>query len=144
MSNAIPSPLGGCGILLLFLVVVGGCASEDRECADRSGTYQLRYFEQTGGCGPIPDQVLTVDEMTTIDPACSGRIVSSADNCEVTLVDFTCAEPGIGPGVTSTANAKVDWSTAGDQGDGVFNLVVRDGTGIVLCQSSYEVEYDRL
>lgn len=139
-SSTSTAPAAG----VLVLVILGACASENEQCEARTGTYQVRWFEQTGGCGPIPDQVVTVDEMTTIGAECSGRAENSADNCEVTIVDLACPEPGIGAGVTSTANAKVSWATDGEQGDGLFNLVVRDVDGIVLCQSSYDVEYDRL
>lgn len=81
---------------------------------------------------------------TAVDPSCTGEVRTSEDNCDVTLVDVTCAEPGIGEGVTSTANGKAQWSRDGGTGDGTVNVVVRDFDGVVLCQSSYEVAYDRI
>jgi hypothetical protein len=130
----------------LFLAVACACGADEAEqCEERSGTYGLRYFEQSGNCGPIPDQVITIDAQPVAPEApCTGMIRHSEDNCEVTVIDVTCPEPGIGAGVTSTMNGKAQWSEDGSSGDATVNLVVRDVDGVVLCQSSYAVEYERL
>lgn len=126
-------------------VLLCACDEDPGECEQRTGTYAVRYLETSGGCGPIPDQVITIDaQPTAVDPSCVGEIRTSEDNCDVTLVDVVCPEAGIGPGVTSTANGKAQWSGDGATGDAALNLVVRDAGGVVLCQSSYEVAYDRI
>jgi hypothetical protein len=127
------------------LAFVCACDEEAGECEARMGTYMLQYVETTGSCGPIPDQVITIDaQPMAVDPSCVGDVRTSEDNCDVTLVDVVCPEPGIGEGVTSTANGKAQWSRDGGTGDATVNLVVRDFDGVVLCQSSYEVAYDRI
>ena len=137
--------IDGRHFMLGLSLLVCGCDEEPGACEERRGTYTVRYLETTGSCGPIPDQVITIDaQPTAVDPSCVGEIRTSADNCEVTLVDVVCPEPGIGEGVTSTANGKAQWSVDGGTGDATLNLVVRDFDGVVLCQSSYEAEYDRI
>jgi hypothetical protein len=62
----------------------------------------------------------------------------------VTTVNVVCPEDGIGPGVTSTTNGKAYWDDAGSLGTGQATIVVRDASGAILCQSSYDVTTTKL
>lgn len=118
-----------------------GCCGE---CDQREGTYELRYTETSGTCGDIPNQVFTIERQPTeIVAPCTGEIVYSADNCEVTNVDVTCPETGVAADAFSVSNGKYLWDCDAGAGEGTANLRVSDSVGI-LCQSSYDVFAERL
>jgi hypothetical protein len=135
-------------VVAAFILALPACGSGSSRgiCAQRSGTYRSKDTERSGTCGDIPEQIVTIDSEPLVPPApCTGgEIRYSDDNCDVTLVNVVCPEPGIGPGVTSTTNGKVTWSSDGSSGSGVLTIVVRDGTGGILCQSSYNDVESRL
>jgi hypothetical protein len=117
--------------------------TENDTCAQRVGTYTTTFAERDGTCGPIPEQIETIDEQPT-EPAepCTGSIDYSADNCRVTF-DQTCPEPGLSelfstPDVTSRFDGIVTWSENGASGSGVVQFVVMDAAGLILCQSTYD------
>ncbi len=126
------------------------CACEvdddlDGTCAQRMGTDPATYVERTGTCGGLVEEVMTlesqpVDVVNDLAPCTSGHILCSANNCDQRghRVD------GIKAGATSNANGKYDWDRAGDRGTGILNLAIRNASGEVLCQSSYEVTTVRL
>lgn len=133
--------------LALFAVLACGCgAATDGPCAQRGGTYRLNFTERSGTCGTLSEQIGTFDGQPAAPPppCTSGEIRYSADNCEVTNVNIVCPEDGIGPGVTSTSNGKYSWSADGAHGSGQLAIVAKDASGVVLCNSSYDVVATRL
>jgi hypothetical protein len=140
--------LGSC--VLLGLVALGCSSGDDGEesgpCEQRSGTYRFSFAQRSGNCGVIAEQILTIDAQPTTPPApcLSGEIRYSSDNCEVTNINIVCPEDGVAPGATSTSNGKYRWSDSGSSGTGEVNMVVKDESGLVICQSSYSVTAVRL
>jgi hypothetical protein len=138
------------GALAFAMSVACGSSGDSEDqvgpCAQRSGTYRFNYTERSGTCGAIPEQIATIDaQPATPPPPCiSGEIRYSADNCEVTNIDVLCPEDGIAPGATSTTNGKYTWAQDGSSGTGQLNLVIKDSSSLVLCQSSYNVAATRL
>lgn len=124
----------------------GGESSLTGKCELRSGTYRSNFVERTGTCGPMPEQIFTFDEQPLEPPVpcTSGEIRYSKDNCEVTNVDVVCPEDGVARGATSTLNGKYTWSSDASFGSGQLHLVVKNLRGAVLCQSTYNVEVNRL
>lgn len=78
---------------------------------------------------------------TAVAATCTGQIIYSADNCEVTNVNITCPTPS---GQVVTRNGKYEWSTDATHGQGQLFLVLRETTGLLVCQSSYDVVITRL
>jgi hypothetical protein len=135
--------------VLSLTTVMDGCGSPDAGdglCAQRSGTYKAQLTERSGTCGAIPEQIVTIDAQPVApDPPCTGgEIRYSPNNCEVTNVNITCPENGVAPGASSILNGKFTWSHDGSSGSGILTLVVKDSTGAVLCQSSYNAVDVRL
>src|SRR5690349_19561037 len=134
---------------ILVLVAVGCGSAQQGPCALRSGTFRVDAVERSGTCGPLTEQI-TTESQTDISchqppaPCTSGGIQDSVDNCQVTTVNVVCPEDGVGPGVTSTANGKAYWDEAGSMGTGQMSIVVRDASGAILCQSSYDVTTTKL
>jgi hypothetical protein len=114
-------------------------ASDGGPCAQRAGTYLSQFSERSGNCGPIPEQLDTLTEQPTEPPApCQGTIAYSADNCEVTSFGV-CPEEGLGPGWTSELDSAADWNSSATQGTALMQFVVKDGSGAIVCQSTYDV-----
>lgn len=134
-------------IALLFVSSCGSSGSDDPGvCSQRSGTYRIAYTERSGNCGAIPEQMGTFDaQPTTPPPPCtSGEIRYSADNCEVTNINIVCPEDAVAPGATSTTNGKYTWNADGSRGVGEMTIMLKESSGLGICQSSYNVVATRL
>jgi len=106
----------------------------------------MDYTERSGTCGAIPEQVGTLDAQPTAPPApcTSGEIRYSIDNCEVTNINIVCPEDAVATGATSTTNGKYTWNADGSRGVGEMSILIKDSSGLALCQSSYNVGATRL
>jgi hypothetical protein len=130
--------------------VLVACSASDGSttgpCAQRSGTYQFDFTERSGTCGAMTESISTLDAQPTSPPSpcTSGEIRYSSDNCEVTNVDVVCPQDGVATGATSTMNGKYDWAKDGSAGAGVMAVAIKDSSGLVICQSSYDVTAKRL
>ena len=62
---------------------------------------------------------------------------------EVTNVDVTCPEPGIGEEFQSVTNGKYDWSNNGHAGTGLLSFRVLDESGATYCQTGVIWSRDR-
>jgi hypothetical protein len=140
--------LASCALLALLALSCSSADSREESgpCEQRSGTYRFSFAERSGNCGAIPEQIVTIDAqpMTPPAPCMSGEIRYSSDNCEVTNVNIVCPENGVAPGATSTSNGKYTWTRSASSGSGEVNMVVKDDSGLVICQSSYSVSATRL
>jgi hypothetical protein len=136
----------------LVAAVLSGCIisvpSADSDggatrCADRTGSYVARFVEQSGTCGPLPDQVLTIQSTQSgqaVPAGCTGTVTPSSDNCTV-QVDMTC--PGE-PGTHVTQQGQATWSTDASSGSATLQVSTSvDADGSVTCSSSYAVSYTR-
>ena len=133
------------GVCFAVVCSVWSC---DKQCEHRSGTYRASFHERDGTCGRMIEQVFTVNvQPVEPTPPCTGEIRYSEDNCEVTNVDITCPEEGIGPGVISITNGKYEWTEDGDVGTGTMQIVLWDTAPYndrLICQSTYDVDIERL
>lgn len=140
------------GAFVAFVLLVA-CSSSPSQpsgpCAQRHGTYRYNFTRRDGDCGSIPEQVVTVDEdvnsvgkSVAADPPCSGRFVSSADNCSVTVIDLVCPEAASGG--TSKMNGKVYWAHDGAGASGIVSFIAYDSRGAVLCSGSYDLTYEKI
>lgn len=137
---------------LFFCLFAVGCSSSNADegpCARRSGTYRLTYERVDGDCGDISAQIVTGDEKpnaegTTVpaDAPCRGSIITSGDNCAVTLSDLECPEPATGG--HSKIDGKVYWSHDGANASGDVAFVGYDRSGAVGCSGSYKMTETRL
>jgi len=116
-------------IVATLVVLVVGCSSR-APCADRSGTYGVKYAVHSGNCGSIPEQTVTIggdgDAVTT---ACTSKPSVSSDNCAVT-VDVTCPDG-------TTSHGTITWDTAGASATGTLQLTSP------ICSGTYDVTYTR-
>ncbi len=111
-------------------------------CVQRQGTYRVQYQERSGDCGPMTEQMVTMNgQPETPGDSCTGEILYSADNCEVANVNVKCPVEDVGEMVF---NAKMDWSLDGSTGQGEQNVILYDTYGEFVCQSSYDVAIKRL
>jgi hypothetical protein len=106
----------------------------------------MSYTERSGTCGAIPEQMGTIDAQPTAPPppCTSGEIRYSSNNCEVTNVNLVCPEDAVAAGATSTTNGKYTWNADGSRGVGEMSILIKDSSGLALCQSSYNVVATRL
>ena len=119
--------------------VVMGCGSGD--CAQRSGTYSVKYSTRSGNCGAISESVFSRStQPTSPEPPCTGTIEYSTNNCEVT-VNQTC--PGTGTStITMTGVAK--WNALGTSATGVFEFSVASSVPSEVCRGTYDAVYTKL
>ncbi len=134
---------------LIACVITSACSSEDESasepCAQRSGTYRMTFVEQSGNCGTMPEQIVVAtgqpETPQEVDPACTGTIGYSADNCVVTN-DVTC--PGA-TGYLVTQTGSFNWSQDGSSGSGTLQVrITRESDGILECSSVYAASYVRI
>lgn len=117
---------------------------EPQDCAMRSGTFSTVFTVRSGNCGDIPEQVtVETEQPTEVEAPCAGTISYSADNCEVTA-EWGCAEDTLGAGWTSESELHADWNEAGTRGTAVQQIVIRNETGAVVCQGTYDLTITRL
>lgn len=139
---------------LLWIVCVcalAGCGGDDGEAAlecsrsDRGGTYLLEYSERSGDCGPLPDALSRLDDAEAVGEGCRLDAPDrwSADSCRLERA-YTCEEPGVGPGVTSSSVAVTEQRDgSGDRLTGLLTIRLRDADGRVLCSGTYDVTATR-
>jgi hypothetical protein len=135
--------------VIIAILLASSCGSGDSSpgiCSQRSGTYRTAYTEKSGTCGAIPEQTGTFDAQPTapLPPCTSGEVRYSGDNCEVTSINIVCPEDAVATGATSTTNVKCTWNADGSRGVGEMSILVKDSSGLALCQSSYNVVVTRL
>jgi hypothetical protein len=136
--------------LFIFALLVAGCGGSGNDdsdealtCSrtDRAGTYLMQFSERAGDCGPIPEQLGRIDDATALPAGCTLDAADRWSDADCTLERaYTCDEPGVGPGVTSSSIAI---TTQQDQGaeslTGTLSIVVRDSDATQLCRSTYDV-----
>lgn len=100
-------------------------------CTARSGSYRVTYEEESGNCGPLHEEIVTLDRQpTAVEPPCTGSIDYSSDNCEVTF-SATCPDG-------SSSTGKALWDCDGAYGEATIELTAPG------CSSIYHVEHERL
>ena len=135
-------------IVLLTAASSASCSSSDEAtapCAERAGTYHATWVEESGNCGYMPDETVTMDsqpkEAEEINDACTGTIVYSQDNCEATH-DLVCAGS---TGFTVTRKESETWDQDGSSGTSTVTLqVIKNADQSVQCSSVYRVTIERL
>lgn len=133
---------------MFFVLVIAACSSGNTTpaapvvCADRTGTYKLSFLYESGNCGDLGATIQTLERQPTADDiiamGCSGQLVYSVDNCEVTDVDLKCPITG----GTSTFNGKYYWNVDGSQGSGEVSIEI--ALGSTLCFGTYHATMSRL
>lgn len=133
--------------LIASVLALCACASaggnSTGQCAQRAGTYRQSLRQLTGNCGQVPDVIQTVDHQPTDADlraaGCSGQVLYSPDNCEVTNVAVRCPVTG----GTVTQDGKFYWNADGSRGEGELALNVQAGT-YGSCYGTYHVTLVRL
>ena len=121
------------GVIVMAGTWLGGCC----ECEDRTGrTYKVETEELEGDCGSIDDFVIT-DGESEVDPNCDIDVDVSSDNCTV-QVDQTCI---YSDGSKNLGEGEVDWDCDGEAGEGEFTFTLVRSSGVVDCESTYELTY---
>jgi hypothetical protein len=136
---------------ILALIATGllGCGGEDDEIScssdERSGTYLSTFTEQSGNCGPIPEQLGRLDDAEALPDTCALDAEDRWSEAECKLERaFTCEEPGVGEGVTA-AYVAVTEQTDEDGGSltGTLTVTVFEPDGSVMCKSTYRTTIER-
>jgi hypothetical protein len=113
-------------------------------CAERKGNYLAHFVEQSGTCGPLPDQTLAIASQQSaqmLPAGCTGTITPSSDNCSVQL-DTTC--PGAA-GFHVIQRGESTWSSDAASGSATLQITTtQDVDSTVICSSAYAVTYTRL
>jgi hypothetical protein len=122
-----------CGALASTIWLLG-CGGE---CAERpKGTYRTTFTEESGDCGPLPDQVIDYDPArASLPPGCQGTLSQSKDNCSGSA-SFTCQLDG---GLIARFEQEQDNSSDGKSSSGTAQVTILDVTTVV-CESSYSYE----
>lgn len=127
-------------VLALALV---GCGEEEKDCAQRIGTYVTQFTQRTGNCGAAPEQVVTMTEQPrSVTAPCAGAISYSGDNCKMTF-SALCPQDQIGPGFKMQEEGTVNFNREGTRGTGVEQLILYDGNGALLCQGTYDLTWTK-
>jgi len=127
---------------LLGCSSAGSTSSAPANCADRNGTFTMRYTQRSGTCGAIPEQVVMIKPGLTVPSAdCPGEITTSNDNCAITS-NVTCAADVNGNIVTK--KGKFTWDAAGAKGSGIVELMLTDKAGKLVCLSTYDVVTEKI
>ncbi len=108
----------------------------DTKCAARTGAYTVSFVQKNGDCGDLDPQIVIADGAP--DPGCTGT-TSPADAC-VETEDVTC--PGA-QGTSTRIVGQLRWDQAGSMATGTWQVTIADASGLVLCQSTYDVTASR-
>lgn len=139
-------------VALLFAAALAtACASKTTgvepeppgPCADRAGSYLVKYRHLSGTCGPISDAVVVFGGPTSTQAAsaCSGESTGSDDGCDITS-DISC--PADDPTLRLDLRGKIHWSRDGARGGGTVQIVAHRAEGAAyVCESTYEITYLR-
>lgn len=137
-------------ITALFVLSLIGCGAPstvtpdntNTVCSQRHGTYRVTFFESSGTCGYMPEQVITASQSgSSIHPSCTGFVDNSDNNCRVTG-ETEC--PGA-VGYWFREKFVADWSKDGSTGNAVLQLAIfKTTTGYMVCSSVYDVVYKRI
>lgn len=141
---------------IFTVLVVGliGCTSsvdeptptqtfQKNDCVTAGAQYEFDYYQTSGDCGPIDNQVVAIPEdgvLTT--KGCTSGPNSKYEGCSVYL-DQTCSGDVNGVSFTIKELGKVDWAEDGSSGSGTMQLdgSASDGSS---CHSTYRVTAKRL
>lgn len=126
---------------IAIVALLSACDTDEGPCEERSGSYIVRMTETEGNCGEAPTAVANADLPPTTDPNCEQTTLVSDDECEITTL-IECAEPSVGPDVTSKMRTVIRWAHDGESADGVATISITTPDS-VLCHSSYDVTVDR-
>jgi hypothetical protein len=130
----------------LFLAACSGSDSDGSEpCsgAHRSGTYVAHFTERAhGNCGPIADQVVQISTGPNLPPGCAfdATDTGSVDQCTLTRA-YTCPLDGA-PGTISIVGVSKE-EDGGARFVGTETARVYDGSGALVCSSTYDVVWAR-
>lgn len=117
--------------------------SGNGRCAQRHGTYAVRYSARSGNCGAGVETIMNVDTQPKgVEPPCTGSITDAPDNCEVEYTT-TCPNDGVVVGGELTIVGKSKWSVDAARGSAVESWLVRKPGGTTLCQGTYDVTLER-
>jgi hypothetical protein len=126
---------------LFIAALVNACCDT---CPDRGGsTVEFIYTETSGDCGPIYDQIVSIDRQpnSPAEAGCSdGAITYSNGNCTVRNTNVRC--PTGEPGVDVIQTGIFEWDCDGDM-TGTLTLQFVDNLG-TLCKSTYDIEAETL
>ncbi len=88
----------------------------------------------------IEKSVFTIaSQSESFDPSCSGKQLTSANNCEVDI-DIKC--PWNGAFLKQEGHGK--WSQDGNAGEALLQVTAEGASGAVLCASTYDAKYERV
>lgn len=132
--------------IFLVLVLVGcgsqeskpATASDNVQCAQRFGSYEVDFDEKSGNCGEIPDVVITMTN--TSYGSCVGTVNNSANMCQVNL--NICCDAG--NGYVLCQNGQANWSPDATSGEATLYMELIDPYGFIECSGTYEVDYNQL
>jgi hypothetical protein len=124
---------------VFFLACSNDDAAPEGPCAQRSGSYLMKYTERSGTCGKGVENVVNItSQPTTVDPPCSGSISYSADNCEVSY-STTCPNDGAVKGGELTITGKSKWNKDATSGTATETWTLRNPDKTTLCLGTYDV-----
>jgi hypothetical protein len=123
-------------LIALVVAVVGlGCGGE-KECAPRSGIYEVSRAYRDGNCGTffVAEQAVMDDTTPPADRGCTGELTTSPDACGVTSERVDCG------GVVW--DGTIQWNADASIGKGTLtHEVTIPGNE---CHGTYEVTYTKL
>lgn len=109
------------------------------QCAQRAGSYVVKYTVRTGNCGDAAESVQNIDAQPTEPKApCTGKIEYTTDNCEVTY-SSVCPADFAQKGAKLTISGHSKWSTDATQGTAIESWSAEDVDGKNICQGTYDV-----
>ncbi len=115
-------------------------ANSSTTCAARKGTYKATFTERAGTCGKINETIITFGQSGSAPSGCTGSQVTSANNCTVDI-NITCP---LNASDSFHETGHGSWSADGTSGEAIIELVLSDRYGNFLCQSTYDINYERV
>jgi ABC-type Fe3+-hydroxamate transport system substrate-binding protein len=134
-----------CALLILALSV--GCSSEQGDsldvCAERRGTYQVKYSYQDGTCSAPANEIVSLSSQPTTESikalGCTGPIDYSADNC-MSSCDTMC--PAANGGVVRTVG-QASWTRDAKSGTAIERKTVFLN-GIQTCSGRIKAVWEKI
>jgi hypothetical protein len=126
-----------------FLVACGG-SPEDCRDIEPSGTYSVRWREQSGDCGDIPDSQVNLDSLA-FEPGVGCELISlsTSDNECRADIDIACESTADDIRLRETGYLEIQDDDASEISGKITISGRRLSNNSFICSSTYEVTYSK-
>lgn len=124
--------------LCLFLVGCGGSPAANT-CATPGASYLEQCAQESGTCGPVPDQVINISPDGQVMGAAG--VASCTSESDVGCVSHKSGCADTVDGTTATSTSETTFAADGSSAKGIITLAI--DTGSASCVSTYICQLTR-